>query len=134
MYFFAFSRLNRPPRSRVTHGYLDPGGYSTEPCIPGYWILWILCIADTKYCGYQHPHGIRDTGYSIHARAAHEYSDGGWVGAWRPAGGVAAAAGAATASDVAGGVAAAVDVAPGVAPGVAPHIGLLPLFSGHKYM
>ena len=24
------------------------------------------CIADTMYCGYQHPHGIRNTGYSIH--------------------------------------------------------------------
>ena len=41
-------------------------GYLPPPCIPGYMDTGYSCIADTMYCGYQHPHGIRNTGYSIH--------------------------------------------------------------------
>ena len=110
--------------TRLNHVFQDTG-------YCGYYVLRIPSIADTSTLMVS---AILDT-VSTPGRRMNTRMVGGWVcRAWRPAGGVAAAAGAATASDVAGGVAAAADVAPGVAPGVAPHIGLLPLFSGHKYM
>ena len=50
---------------RVWHGYLDTGGYSTEPCILKYMDTGYSCIADTTVLQYLHPHGIHDTGYCI---------------------------------------------------------------------